>query len=94
MILYQLPNGKTVFLTVEEYLSLSHEDIQYLMSVNAGGQINSPFFCSSINKKEKLEEEDEYDSSDDNIFLSTDSDDIGKIDLNNLPEEGPDFTDF
>lgn len=36
---YQLPNGKTVYLSVEEYLSLTDADIQYLISINAGEYI-------------------------------------------------------
>ena len=38
IMLYQLPNGKVVFLTIEEYLDLTDEDIQYLMALDFGEQ--------------------------------------------------------
>jgi hypothetical protein len=33
---YQLPNGKVVHISVEEYLNLKDRDVQYLLSINAG----------------------------------------------------------
>ena len=29
-MIYQLPTGKIVYLSLEEYLNLTHEDVQYL----------------------------------------------------------------
>jgi len=60
---YQLPNGKVIQISVEEYLSLKDRDIQYFLSVNAGEYISNPWSGSSISKKEvpdaKEEEEEE-----------------------------------
>lgn len=65
-LLYQLPNGKTIYLTVEEFLDLTDQDIQALMSVNAGEAIGSPFYGSAIRgKKPKKEEEDEEAETED-----------------------------
>lgn len=47
---YQLPNGKTVYLTVEEYLNLTDADIQYLVSLNVGESVLNPFKGSVVNK--------------------------------------------
>jgi hypothetical protein len=47
-MLYQLPNGKVITLTVEEYLDLTDNDIQYLMALNAGDYANSPWSNSVI----------------------------------------------
>jgi hypothetical protein len=49
---YNLPNGKTVYLTIEEYLDLTDADIQYLMSLDYGESILNPFYGSSVDKKE------------------------------------------
>lgn len=63
-MMYQLPNGKVIHLTVEEYLDLTDNDIQYLMSVNAGDYAHSPFTGSAIrNRKKQTEEEIEEDTS-------------------------------
>lgn len=48
-MLYQLKNGKVIELSVEQYLELSDEDIQYLMCLNAGDVVEDPFFGASIN---------------------------------------------
>lgn len=61
---YQLPNGKVIQLSVEEYLSLTFKDIQYLISINAGEHIGNPWSGSIIHdSSDKTEyEEDETDS--------------------------------
>jgi hypothetical protein len=67
-MLFQLPNGKTVYLTVEEYLDLTDIDIQYLMSINYGESIQNPWHGSSISKstpKDKIS--DDLDYQDDEI---------------------------
>ena len=50
-MLYQLPTGKVISLTIEEYLNLTDQDIQFLVSVNAGEYANSPWVGSSIKNK-------------------------------------------
>ena len=71
-MLYQLPNGKVIFLTVEQFLELTDEDIQYLMSVDFGEHIINPFSESAVveNTKEKY-----YDFD----YLPNDEDDIDNI---------------
>ena len=55
VMLYQLPNGKVVHLSIEEFLDLTDEDIQYLMSIDFGEHIRDPFTGSAVenNKREK-----------------------------------------
>lgn len=54
-MLYQLPNGKVIHLTLDQYLDLTDEDIQYLMSVDFGDYYINPFTDSAVveNTKEK-----------------------------------------
>jgi hypothetical protein len=54
-MLYQLPNGKVVNITIEEYLEITDLDIQYLMSIDYGEHIVDPFTGSAVenNIKEK-----------------------------------------
>lgn len=88
--MYSLPNGKVIFLTIEEYLSLTDEDIQILIASNRGEQPNNPFYGSIIKSSNKSS------SKDDNDFYNKDGLDIeeeseefyneNKIDLDNLPD--------
>ena len=61
---YQLPNGKVVQMSVDEYLSLNKKDIQYFLSINAGDYISNPWSGSAISgmKKESKDSEDEDDA--------------------------------
>jgi hypothetical protein len=76
IMLYQLPNGKVVFLTIEEYLDLTDEDIQYLMALDFGEHIRDPFSGSAVKKntKEKyydfssMNDEDIEDNASNNPF--------------------------
>jgi hypothetical protein len=53
VIQYQLPNGKVINLSVDEYLDLTDEDIQYLMSIDYGEHIRDPFTGSAVEKNIK-----------------------------------------
>lgn len=69
-MLYQLPNGKCVYLTIEEYLNLTHEDIQFLMAGDYGDHIVNPFKGSAIDTKSKSKNRDF------NEVVSTEDEDI------------------
>lgn len=77
-MLYQLSNGKVVYLSIDEYLDLTDLDIQYLISLDYGDSITDPFSGSAINTKEK---EVFYDFN----SLSEDDDGITIISLEDLP---------
>ena len=82
---FSLPNGKVVNLSLDEYLDLTDEDIQYLMSLDYGEYITDPFNGSAVekSKKEKYYDFDYLpdDESDDDVISDDDPfDDI--IDLN------------
>lgn len=93
-MLYQLPNGKVVNISVDEYLNLTDEDIQALVALNFGEYATSYWFGSCINQTEapeklmkdvsmlSFEEQDEY--------LDT----LSNVDINNIPDEDINFTDL
>ena len=63
---YQLPNGKVVYLSIDEYLSLTDEDIQYLIACDYGDVVSNPFSGSAVDTKKKPEEPREFlDTGDD-----------------------------
>lgn len=52
---YQLPNGKVIYISIEEYLSLTDEDIQHLIALDYGDTVNNPFSGSAVDTKGKAE---------------------------------------
>lgn len=45
-------------MSIEDYLNLTHRDIQYLLSINAGEYIHNPWADSAISRiKKEIEEE-------------------------------------
>jgi hypothetical protein len=93
-MLYQLPNGKVVNISVEEYLNLTDEDIQALVALNFGEYATSYWFGSCINQTEapdklmqdanmlSFEEQDEY------------LENLSNFDINNIPDEEIDHLDL
>ena len=75
-MVYQLPNGKCVYLSIEEYLSLTHEDIQYLIAGDYGDHIVNPFKGSTIDFKSRTKKnydfEDVASTEDQNIMPNDD----------------------
>jgi hypothetical protein len=75
---YQLPNGKVIHLSVEEFLDLTDEDIQYLMSIDYGEHIRDPFTGSAVENNTR----DKYYDFD---FLSQDDEDLNDIISDDTP---------
>jgi predicted transcriptional regulator len=84
-MLYQLPNGKVINLDVSDVLNMTDADIQYLLSVNAGEYIISPFQHSAINTTEKKALED-VESNDEETEIETYFEEY-------FPDEFPDIPD-
>lgn len=93
-MLYQLPNGKVISITIEEYISLTDEDVQDLVALNLGKHPTSHWHGSAIKfPKHHISEEEEeepikrYDIE----FMSFEELEeegiTGKIDVNNIPDE-------
>jgi hypothetical protein len=86
-MLYQLPNGKVINISIEQYLEMTDQDIQYMMSINGGDYALNPFTDSAVieNAKEKAYDFDYLASDEEDVdnIISDDEpfDDI--IDLNN-----------
>jgi len=74
-MLYQLPNGKTIHLTLDQVLGITDEDIQYLVSIEYGNVIHSPWAESAITDKGK-----HIDEEDKSIDFQIESDEFSKSD--------------
>jgi len=62
-MVYQLPNGKVIFISIEEFLELTEYDIQYLMAVDAGEYINQHGNNPEIKNEYFSDDDDESISS-------------------------------
>jgi len=75
VMLYQLPNGKVIHLTIEEFLDLTDQDIQYLMSIDFGEHIRDPFTGSAVEKNTREK------------YIDTDFLPLEDYDLNDMPSD-------
>ena len=97
-MIYQLPNGKSIEMSIEQYLRMSDEDLKNLVSYNLGEEYNDPFIYSvlrhgSIKNIKGIEEDDEdIDdfSEEDEDLLDIETEDIiideDFIDYDNLEQ--------
>lgn len=95
-MLYQLPNGRTVYLTVEEFLDLTKEEEQYLISIGYGEVITDPWYASHLSKGEikNTDNEDDlditYTEEDLSNCIDTSDDFLDDLpDLSDLLENAP-----
>lgn len=87
MIVYQLPSGKIIYLTVEQFLRLTDDEIKQYEDSNIGSSGNNPFRKLPSSFKDTLDEEN--DQEDDSIdFTSSDDNDFEEpFDMNRFLEE-------
>ena len=52
-MLYQLPNGKVIEISTEQYLDMTDEELEYLIAYNYGDVQEDPWFGSVLLKQEK-----------------------------------------
>ena len=72
-MLVNLPNGKTIEMSIDQYLSMTDEDFQYLVASGYGEEINDPFHNSYIKNGDSYytgeEDEEEIEEIDEGIDL-------------------------
>lgn len=54
---YQLPTGRVIEITIEQWLDLSDEEIEYLVAYNYGEVIENPWHGSILTKHTRQEED-------------------------------------
>lgn len=85
-MLYQLPSGKVLYLSTEEYLSMSDLELHELTNSGYGDEPSyGNHFCRDQKKEKVLKEDKQADL--DYVPEKEETDTIGPIDLKNLPEE-------
>jgi len=50
-MIYQLPNNKIIELTIEQYLEMTDDDIEYFIAYDIGDHVENPFYNSLLENK-------------------------------------------
>lgn len=82
-MLYQLPSGKVIYLSIEEYLSLDDRELHELAHSGYGDDAPVSMFYGKQERRTKDEDEPDLDYNPEDDETPT----TGPIDINNLPEE-------
>jgi hypothetical protein len=82
MIVYSLPNGKVIYLTIDQFLNLSEDDVSLLSEKNYGRSCNSPFINIDDVEEEQIVDNDYTISYDED-----ETDATGPINLDHLFED-------
>ena len=61
-MLYQLPNGKVIEMSTEQYFEMSDEELDYLVAYNYGEVLENPWFGSILSKADNSKTEDIQDA--------------------------------
>jgi hypothetical protein len=56
-MIYQLPNGKVIEISTEQYFEMSDEEFEYLVAYNYGEIVENPWFGSVISKADNSKED-------------------------------------
>ena len=78
-MIYQLPNGKVLYISLEEYLSLTDDELKEVTQVYIGDEPSNKSF-NKTTERESINRDIDYSQEDD------ESDTTGPLDLNNLPD--------
>jgi hypothetical protein len=80
-MIYQLPNGKSIELSIEQFLRMTDEDLKTLVAYNFGEEFNDPFIFSVL--KHGSCDQEEIEELSENDFTEEELEDLTTID----PEE-------
>lgn len=84
-MIYQLPNGKVIYISLEDYLSCTDEELLSFANCSTGEDPPHKMYYGK-----NFYKEDSYRFKGDELDFTPDDeepDTIGPIDINNLPDE-------
>lgn len=56
-MLYQLPNGKVIEISTEQFVEMTDEELEYLIAYNYGEVQENPWFGSVLSKQSVIEDD-------------------------------------
>ena len=86
-MLYQLPTGKVIEISTEQYLEMSDEELEYLIAYNYGDVLENPWFGSILNSKENNSNQEETPDITPDLINIPNEDKINCSDIDYKPEE-------
>jgi len=86
-MLYQLPNGKVIEMSIEQYIEISDEDLEYLIAYNYGDPLEDPWFGSVLNKRNTNFYSEEPPDILSDLTNIPDTDKIDYLDMDYDPED-------
>lgn len=66
-MLYQLPDGRTVEISIHDYLDFTDEELRALVGYNYGEELSNPLYGSAITKPGRPEPEEPSDYNELNL---------------------------
>lgn len=57
-MIYQLPNGKCIEISTEQFIEMSDEELEYLIAYNYGEVVENPWHGSILNKPSSVIDDD------------------------------------
>ena len=54
---YQLPNGKVIEISTEQFIEMTDEELEYLIAYNYGDVVENPWHGSILNKHDRIHDE-------------------------------------
>ena len=86
-MIINLPNGKSIEVSLEAYLRMTDEDFEYLMAINWGDEWFNPFEASVlVHGESKKDEDDEQEENSEEYTDPSDLDKLQDLDAENLDE--------
>lgn len=83
---YQLPNGKVIEISTEQYLEMSDEELEYLIAYNYGDVVENPWHGSVLSNNRFSNDLDDIEITPDLIDVP-DVDKIKDLDVDFPTEE-------
>ena len=83
-MIYQLPNGNSIEISVEQYLNMSDAELDYLNANNSGDYIENPWFGSVLSKHAPEPVDDDYAIKD--LTSISDEEKLVDPDIDILPD--------
>jgi hypothetical protein len=78
-MIYQLPNGKAIELTVEQYFRMSDQELNSLVANNWGEEINDPFALSVLRHGPVTSKEEYYQNFGPDDFSEEEVEDLTEV---------------
>lgn len=86
-MLYQLPNGRVIELSTEQYFQMTDDELEYLIAYNFGDNVEDPWFGSVIHNSSRISKDEDPPEIITDLTDVSMEDKISYTDIDYKPEE-------